>query len=139
VHLVGFIIRLYNDARSSECQTCSLIFFLSCKISRSVSFETQCWIVSEINNFHVRCRKCIVKVIICFERRQIACPLPIPRLRHATECKYKKMSRKEGPTRCAISRFSRRKVLIVNTCNCVDAFRQFGGHFWLCIRTRRDE
>jgi len=23
VHLVGFVIRMYHDARSSECQTCT--------------------------------------------------------------------------------------------------------------------
>jgi len=32
VHLVGFIIRLYHDARSSECQICVL----------TIAFETEC-------------------------------------------------------------------------------------------------
>ena len=29
MHLVGFIIRIYHDARSSECQICTLFVVLS--------------------------------------------------------------------------------------------------------------
>jgi len=39
VHLIGFVIRIYHDARSSECHTCSALSVLTSDNKERPSYE----------------------------------------------------------------------------------------------------
>ena len=61
MHLVGFVIRIYHDARSHECQT-ELLYLICCKCSgmdsNKIATDSQANIINKYKNLRQRLLQC---------------------------------------------------------------------------------